>query len=127
MCDLKFILNDLPKASTDEALSIQLQLEELDDKREHIWKELHHWQNHKTLLPSTTDSFEGLSTAELFKKRNNLRSQVTKLNKRIDTYYENLTKESDKHQIKLIERQINRSEKKLHQHTLNIDKLKDLL
>src|SRR5690606_38877031 len=46
LCDLKFALNDLPAASTDEALSIQLQLEELDDKREHIWKELHHWQNH---------------------------------------------------------------------------------
>ncbi|EKF56226.1 hypothetical protein I215_01848 [Galbibacter marinus] len=127
MCDLKFALNDLDAGSQDHSLSIQLQIEDLDTKREHIWKELHHWQNHKTFLPSSSEVFDDLTPGELFKKRNNLRSQVTKLKKRIDAYYIKVSTETDKHKIRLVERQINRSEKKLHQHTLNIDKINDLL
>lgn len=127
MCDLKFILNDVPKKQEKEALAIQLQIEELDEQRTIIWREIDHWQAHKTLLPSTTPDYSKMETKELWRLKKNLDSKITKMQQRIDAKYEVLMDETDKHQIIKLEQGINRSEKKLHQHRLNLTKIKELL
>lgn len=127
MCDLKFALNDLPAKEVEKALAIQLQIEELDTQRSLIWKELEHWQKHKTELPSTSEDFSKLPPAKLVLKKANIKSSITKLNKRIDNNYKALSEEKDKHQAILIENKINKAEKLLHQHKLNLIKIDELI
>ena len=44
MIELKFALNDLPSEAEASALKIMLKIDDLDEERDLIWKELHHWQ-----------------------------------------------------------------------------------
>ena len=127
LCDLKVALNDVPAASTKEALAIQLQIEELDDQRKTIWKELEHWKNHKTLLPSTAEDFTSYTPGQLYKKKGNLASNITKTTRRINNWYDDLEKETNAHKQRLIENKINKAEKSVHQHRLNILKIDELL
>ncbi len=127
MCDLKFILNDVPAKQEKEALAIQLQIEELDEQRTIIWREIDHWQTHKTLLPSETPDFSELDNKKLWRLKKNLDSKITKMQQRVDAKYDELAEETNKTKAIKIENSINRSEKKLHQHRLNLTKIKELL
>lgn len=127
MIELKFALNDLPASAEESALKIQLQIEALDDQRDAIWTELHHWKNHKTLLEVPEDDFSKLDKFELDKTRRNLRSSVSKINTRINTWYNQLDTETHPHKQKLLENKINRSEKLLLAHEMNIKKLNELI
>jgi hypothetical protein len=128
MCDLKFALNDLPDEAEDKALELQLQIEALDEQRETIWKELEHWQEYKTMLPTKADiDFSSLSPQKLFLKKANLASSISKISKRIKGWKQNLKTEQDKETRLKISQQINRSQKKLHQHEINLRKIEELL
>lgn len=127
MIELKFALNDLPAEATDSALKIILQIEALDEERDIIWRELNHWKKHKTLLEVPVTDFSNLTPLQLDQKRRNLRSSITKIKKRVDGWYNDLSEETDKHQQKLIENQINKSEKLLFKHDMNINKINKLL
>lgn len=127
MIELKFALNDLPPEANDSALKMILEIEAIDDERDLIWKELRHWQQFKTVLPTKTDDFEGLSALQLDAKRRNIKSSITKISGRIDDKYDALDKEPDKHKAKLIEDSINRSERTLHTHNINLKKIESLL
>lgn len=127
MCDLKFILNDLKPKEESHALQIILQIEELDDQRTMIWNELDHWNNHKVVLPTQTSEYTGLNSDELRTKKARLASNITKLEKRIDAKYKLLFDNPKDAELKATEESIRRSEKKLHQHKLNVLKINELL
>lgn len=127
MIELKFALNDLPPEATESALNIILQIEALDEERDIIWRELNHWKAHKTLLEVPVTDFSNLTPLQLDQKRRNLRSSITKIKKRVDAWYNDLAEETDTHQQKLIENQINKSEKLLFKHDMNINKINKLL
>lgn len=127
MIELKFALNDLPEKAMAAALKIQLQIHKLDEERDLIWNELHHWKQHKTLLPTTADDFKGFTERELDLKRRNFKSNKCKMQKRVDAWYNDLDQEKDMHQQILIEGKINRAEQKIHQFEINIKKIEALL
>lgn len=128
MCDLKFLANDLPDEAEEEALELQLQIEILDERKDGIWKELEHWQNFKTILPTKTDDdFSKLTPQELFLKKASLTSSIHKMKKRIDKWKTNLEQEEDKLTARKIAQQINSTEKKLQKNELNLVKVEDLL
>ncbi|MBT0607637.1 hypothetical protein [Aequorivita echinoideorum] len=128
MCDLKFQLNDLPDEKENEALSLMLQIEELDEQKDTIWKELEHWQLYKTKLPvKASEDFSKLEPLELDRKRRNLKSQISKKKKRISKWQAAAEKETDKIEHRKILQQINRTEKSLHQDEINLRKIQDLL
>lgn len=127
MIELKFALNDLPAEAEDAALKIMLTIDDLEEERDLIWKELHHWKQFKTILPSTTPDYEKMDKYELDKLRRNLESNKSKQQKRVNKWYEDLENEDDKHQQHLIENKINKGEKEIHQKNINIKKIKKLL
>lgn len=127
MIELKFALNDLPAKAEDSALKIMLQIEDLDEERDLIWKELHHWNQFKTILPSTVPDYTKMDRYELDKIRRNLESSKSKQQKRVDQWYSDLENEPDKHQQHLIENKINKGEKEIHQKNINIKTIKNLL
>jgi len=127
MIELKFALNDLSAKAEESALKIIMKIEQLDEERDLIWKELHHWKNHKTLLPNKTDDFTGLTERELDLKARNLKSNRTKMTKRIDEWYNLLDAETNKHKQHLLENKINKAEKAIHQFNINLTKIEKLI
>lgn len=127
MIELKFALNDLPAKAMESALKIQLQINKLDEERDLIWSELHHWKQHKTLLPTTADDFSNLTDRQLDLKSRNFKSNKTKMQQRVDVWYNDLDQEKDTHKQILIEGKINRAEQKIHQFNINIKKIEALL
>ncbi len=127
MIELKFVLNDLPDSASESALKIQLQILELDEERDLIWKELHHWKKHRTLLDVPKDDFSDLTPVQLLRKKNNLKSSISKISKRVDEKYIALDAERDKHKQLLLEGAIRKSENLLHSHQLNLNKIDALL
>ena len=126
-CDLKFILNDIPPEDTKQALQIQLQIEDIDTEQALIWKELDHWQTHKTMLPTKADEFKDLTPAALLQQKANIKSNITKQSKRIDEWWETLYNTTDSGDIRKLEQKINKGEKAIHQHQLNINRIEELL
>lgn len=127
LCDLKLALNDVPDENEEEALEIQIKIEELDVERAVIWKELEHWQTYKTKLPSKpTNDFSGLSSLELDRKRRNLLSSISKKQKRIERWKSGLEKQSTSDQKKT-NQQINRTAQAIHQHEIDIQKIQEFL
>lgn len=128
ICDLKFELNDLPDNAEKQALEILQAMDEKDQEKTIIWKELDHWQRFKTVLPNnTSENFEDLSSKTQNQKYRNAKSSITKISQRIEILYDKLADEKNKHQSILLERKITKSESTLHQHILNRDKLKKLI
>lgn len=127
LIELKFSLNELPASAEASALKIMIQIEQIDDERDLIWKELHHWKRHKTLLPTKTDDFSNLTALQLELKKRNATSSITKIGKRVDLLYNQLDQEKNPTQQRKIEDKINRSEKRIHQHQINISKIKELI
>tara|TARA_R110002167_G_scaffold364968_1_gene588350 strand:+ start:6499 stop:7260 length:762 start_codon:yes stop_codon:yes gene_type:complete len=127
MIELKFALNDLPPEAEESALNILIQIMKLDEERDLIWKELHHWKKHRTLLSVPEDDFSKLTPTQLIQKYNNLKSNISKINQRVNKMYESLVKETNRHNKLLIEAKITRSEDRLHTHKLNMKKIKELI
>ena len=127
MIELKFALNDLPPQAENDALKIIIEIDQLDDERDLIWQEIRHWKKFKTLLPSTTTDYSELSQLERYKKFKNLKSSITKIEKRVDLLYDELANATKKSLQFKIETKINNSEKRIHQHRINVAKLKELL
>lgn len=128
MCDLKFELNDVPVKKEKEALQLELQIEALDEEKEMIWKEIDHWKLHKSILPTKTEEdFTGLTGQQLYLKKANLVNYINKKNKRIDSWENNLDKETRKEERLKINQQINRTKKAVHRHQLDLKKIEELL
>jgi len=128
MSDLKFVLNDLPAKEVNKALKIILKIEALDEQREMIWRELDHWQDHKTLLPTKTENdFTALSQQELFLKKANLVNYINKKSSRIKKWESELQKKTNKDERLKIGQQINRTQKAVHQHKLDLQKIEGML
>lgn len=127
MCDLKFILNDLPAKEEKRALDIVLQIDELDSQRQMIWNEIDHWNTHKLLLPSEANKYDGLNSDELRTEKAKLASNITRIQKRVDDRYKKLFETKNKSEATKIENSIQRSEAKIHQYKLNILKINELL
>jgi hypothetical protein len=127
LCDLKFVLNDIPAKEEKQALQVQLQIEELDDQRMMIWREIDHWKKHRTVLPSEADQYNGLNSDELRTAKARLASNITRLEKRVEERYQKLFDLKDKADIRNTERAIARSEAKIHKYQLNILKINELL
>ena len=75
-----------------------------------IWKELNHYKTFKTILPSKEKDYSKISDLQKDKIRRNLESSKSKMQKRVDEWYNDLENETDKHQQKLIENKINKAE-----------------
>ncbi|MCC4228387.1 hypothetical protein [Zunongwangia profunda] len=128
MCDLKFALNDLAAKDTQKALKLILNIEYLDEQREMIWRELDHFQDHKTLLPTKTENdFTALSQHDLFLKKANLVNYINKKSSRIKKWESELQKKSNKDERLKIGQQINRTQKAVHQHKLDLQKIEGML
>lgn len=127
MIELKFALNDVLDKDQDKALSIQLQIYKLDEERDLIWKELHHWKQHRSFLPVPEDDFSGLSAIALIKAKNSLKSNISKITKRINEKYKALESETNKHKRLVLESRIRKSETRLHGHKANMNKINALI
>ncbi len=128
MCDLKFIHNDLPDEAESEALAIMLQIEDLDEQKDTIWKELEHWQLYKTMLPvKASEDFSKLTDIEKEKRRRLLDNYIKKKSARIKKWQAAAEKETDKIAQRKILQQINRTEKSLHQDEINLRKIQEIL
>mgnify|MGYP003642685579 CR=1 FL=1 len=128
MCDLKFQLNDLPDEAEKEALTIMLQIEDLDEQKDTIWKELEHWQLYKTMLPvKASEDFSALTDLQKEKKRGLLANYIKKKTARITKWQQAAEAETDKAAQRKILQQINRTEKSLHQDEINLRKIEELL
>jgi hypothetical protein len=127
MIELKFTLNDLPPEAEEDALRIMLQIDDLEEERDLIWKELHHWNTFKTILPSTSKDYSKMTDLQKDQERRNLESSKSKQQTRVDAWYNDLVEEPDKHQQKLIENKINKAEKAIHQKNININTIKNLI
>ncbi|SDT15525.1 hypothetical protein SAMN05192545_2893 [Maribacter dokdonensis] len=127
MIELKFALNDLPDNANEDALNIIKQLMELDEKRDLIWKELNHWKLHRTLLPVPEDPFEKMTPIQIVQAKTNLKSNISKLKKRIDKKYEELEAVSNGHDRLMIESSIRKSEKTLHGHQVNFNRINEMI
>lgn len=128
MIELKFALNDLPPEAEASALKIMLQIEDLDEERDILWAELHHWKAHKTLLTTApATDFTTLTAIELMKTHQNLKSSISKISKRIEGWYDALDNETNTHQQNLIENKINKSEKLLFKHEQDLNQIKKLI
>ncbi|HEA19960.1 hypothetical protein LCGC14_1481680 [marine sediment metagenome] len=127
MIELKFALNDLPDNASDKALPIMINIFQLDEERDTIWEELHHWKKHRTLLTVPEDDFSKLDPKSLWRKKRNLEANITKISKRVDQRYSDLETETNKHDRLLIESSIRKSENTLHQHKVNLEKIKKLI
>lgn len=127
MIELKFALNDLPKNADKEALNIIKQVMELDEKRDLIWKELNHWKKHRTLLPVPEDPFTKMTPVQIVQAKLNLKSNISKLKKRIDAKYVQLETTTDGHDKLMIESSIRKSEETLHGHEINFNRINELI
>lgn len=127
MCDLKMILNDLPDNANDDALDIQFKILQLDAEKQLIWKELEYFQKFKTELPSKQMDYSALSPMQLLKRKANLLCNITRMNQRIDNWYEELADCDCKPNAIALETKIKRSEGKLHIHRLNLIKVEELI
>ncbi len=128
MCDLKFELNAVPPEKEIKALELILKIELLDQEKEMIWKEIDHWKIHKSLLPTKTEEdFSSLTGQQLYLKKVNLVNYINKKNKRIDSWENNLDKETRKEERLKINQQINRTKKAVHRHQLDLKKIEELL
>ena len=127
MIELKFALNAIPDKDHEAALNIIVQIMDLDDERDLIWEELNHWTKHRTLLPPPKDDLEGLTPIQLLQKKNNLKSNISKLTSRIDAKYEKLSSLKDGHDKLLLESGIRKSEELLHQHKINFKRINDMI
>ncbi len=128
MCELKFALNEVPPKKQKQALEIILQIEALDQEKDLIWKEIDHWQEYKTILPLNTETdFKGLTPHELYLKKVNLGNYIHKKQKRIKKWLQAIEKEPIKPERLKIQQQINRTEKSIHEHELDIKKIESLL
>lgn len=127
-CDLKFKLNDLPDDAVAKALKIQKKIFEIDGQQQQIWKEIDHWQVHRTLLPTNTeDDFSKMDAKALFLKRASLVSSIRKMKKRLARWENEADDESDKLERRKILQQINRTTKRMHKNKINLQKVEDLL
>ncbi|TXK73944.1 hypothetical protein [Mesonia sp. HuA40] len=127
-CDLKYQLNDLPDELEEEALAIILKMEDLDQQRDVIWKELDHWQNFKTKLPTATDNdYSDWGPKKLYAKKASLNSSISKMNKRLKKWNEEIDLLKDKAAIKKKRQQISRTEKNLHKNKIDLQKIETLL
>ncbi|MGB5821458.1 MAG: hypothetical protein WBG90_18390, partial [Saonia sp.] len=82
---------------------------------------------HRTLLPVPEDDFSNLSPVKLLMAKNSLKSNISKINKRIDEKYNALEKETDKHKRLILKSRIRKSEAKVHLHKLNLKKINSML
>lgn len=128
MCDLHFLWLDLPDEAEEEALKLQLEIFSIDEQRDTIWKELDHWDLYRTILPTkSSEDFSQLSERDLFLKKANTASSISKISKRIEGWKDKVESEPDKLKKVKLNQQINNSEKKLHQHQINLQKILELL
>lgn len=128
MCDLHFLWLDLPDEAESQALELQLQIFDLDEQRDTIWKELDHWDTYRTILPTkSSEDFTALSPRDLYLKKANTASSISKISKRIEGWKEKMEAEPEKVKKRKISQQINNSEKTLHQHEINLQKILELL
>lgn len=127
-CDLKFELNDLSAVKETEALHLQIKIEDIDQQMQTIWKEIDHWNAHKTYLPSeVTEDFSKLTPLELYKKARSLESSISKKQKRIKVWKQKLKTELNKQNLKKLDQQINNTSRGMHQDEVNLRKIQELL
>lgn len=127
MIELKFALNDLPPEAEKDALAIQTQIVTIEQERDLIWVSLNHWKIHKIILPISKDEFKNLSPVALLRKHAYLKTNISKINKRVDVLYTDLASCTDLHKQTLIENKINASEKRIHRHKNNLLKIEKLI
>lgn len=127
-CDLKFTLNDLEDNREKEALQLQIKIFEKEQQQGQIWKELDYWQAHKSLLPADTDDdFTKLNPHDLYLKKANIKSNLHKMRQRVDRWKYEAESENDKLERRKINEQISRTEKRMHEKEINLQKIEKIL
>ena len=127
MMDLKFALNNCKPKEEKKALALIIQIHTADKARLAIWKELNHWQQHKTLLPNKADDYAGLNSDQLRTKKAQARSNITRQSKRIELWYTDLENEKIPNEIRKIDNKIRQGAKSVPKQQLNINKINELL
>lgn len=126
-CSLKQQLNSVAKMDETTALKIQWKILENIEAMEDCQKALDHYKNHKRILPTKTDkSFSDLNPLDLLKKRNNLRSNITKRAKTLKQMEADLPgKESKEYNLKL--HLVNRKREQLQEYINQVTELDKLI
>lgn len=102
-CSLKIELNDVDLKDEEKALEIQCKLMRNLESMDQCQKALEYYQKNKRVLETETKSnFDNLSPLELIKKRNNLRSSISKRQVTLKKMEKDLPKKTDtKYNLKL--------------------------
>jgi len=83
-CEIKFKLNALEPDDEDTALDILMELEALWDAIDNAWIVLHHWRDHKRIMPvEVSEDFTVLNGIQLVKRRGQLETSKSKREKTI--------------------------------------------
>jgi hypothetical protein len=81
-CELKFQLNSIAEDDEKEALKIIIQLDDLWTRIDRAWIILGHWKTHNRIMPTEeSEDFNALSEKQLWMRRNNLQSNISKREK----------------------------------------------
>lgn len=126
-CSLKQQLNSLEKKDETTALKIQWKILENIEAMEECQKALDYYQDHKRILPTKTDkSFSDLNPLDLLKKRNNLRSNITKRSKTLKQMESDLPEKGSKeYNLKL--HLVNRKREQLQEYINQVTELDKLI
>lgn len=115
-CSLKIELNNVHYSDEDTAYEIQAKLWDCLEKMDRCQEALDHYRDHKRILETKTlADFSKLSAIELLKKRNSIRSNITKRKSTIKKLEEMLPRHTDANY-----------RKKLNQVNLKIEQLRKI-
>ncbi|WP_300685516.1 hypothetical protein [Chryseobacterium sp.] len=125
-CSLKQQLNSIEFSDEKTALDIQWKIVESIELMEGCQRALDHYNKFKRILPvKSSVNFDDLSPIDLLKKRNNLRSNITKRSKTLKEMEANLPDKSSKeYNLKL--HLVNRKREQIQDYknqVLELDKL----
>ena len=126
-CILKLQLNALPDDAEKEAIGIQLKIANNWKENALCWKQIDYYLEHKQLLALEENSFDGLTAAQLVKRRQYHFQNVSKLNKKIKNNREILEATSNVKTKATLERILAKDEAKLLRLQNELQTLKQLI
>lgn len=123
VCSLKIKLNDVPKQNEKTAFIVQTKILDKMDVFDECRKALHHYNEHKRILATETQTdYSDLTAMQILKKRNNIRVSITKRKKTITDHEKALPPKTDNTYYKLLSA-LNRKKEQLQELILDEKKL----
>lgn len=124
-CELKIKLNSLDDDAIEEALDLILSIDKLWTRIDKAWEVLHHWRDHRRILPFFSEvDYSKLSSMQLFKEKTLLESRISKRKKTLQGIFERY---QDHPEDRALLNAYNKKKEELEQLILNLEKIKEMI